>query len=73
VSTAELGSYTTSDLTDMLLILTVSEREIIVIVHVALKRGSSQHGNAALASVAYKQLKPQVFLATSKNTYLEVG
>jgi hypothetical protein len=53
-SKAELESHACSDSAGMLLILTVSDREIIVIVHVALSSGSSQQGKAARASVGYK-------------------
>lgn len=47
------GSYSFSDDTGMLLKLTVSAREIMVIANVALSRGSSQQGNARLAAVAW--------------------
>ena len=42
---------------DMLLKLTVSAREIMVILKVAFKSGSSQHGNARLAAVGYARVQ----------------
>jgi hypothetical protein len=50
---AELKSSGTSEMTGMLLRLTVSAREIRVIPNVALSIGSSQQGNARLAAVGY--------------------
>lgn len=45
------GSYGSSDSAGMLLMLTVSLRETMVIANVAFKPGSSQQGNARLAAV----------------------
>jgi hypothetical protein len=54
-SSVDLGSYSFSDDTGMLLKFTVSAREIKVIANVALSSGSSQQGNARLAAVAWYQ------------------
>jgi len=46
---------TSSEIEDMLLRLVVSAREMRVIPNVALRRGSSQQGNARRAAVGYNE------------------
>ena len=47
------GRYTSSDMAGMLLKLTELTRETSVTAKVALRSGSSQHGNALRAAVGY--------------------
>ena len=50
------GLYTSSEKAGMLLRLTEFTREMSVMATVALRRGSSQHGNALLAAVGYERI-----------------
>ena len=68
---AELGSKEVSEMAGILLRLTVSLREIIVIAKVALRRGSSQHGNARLAAVGCCNQMDD--LKAPLKTYLKLG
>lgn len=70
----EFGLYTASETAGMLLILTVSECDTMVIEKVAFKSGSSKQGNAARASMGYnKQTEMNIRDIPETYTNLEVG
>lgn len=73
VSFTALGSITFSEIAGMLLKLTVLSREIKVTAKVALRRGSSQEGNALLADVGYFPIQYGSLVDPLKSIHLELS
>ena len=69
----DLESKGSSEIAGILLKLTVSLREIIVIPKVALNKGSSQHGNKRLAAVGCQPVSESMIMNKENRTNLELS